>query len=120
MLTLRPRELHETVAVARTEQKTDTWKTKYALRTDSHPHTSDLSLSVEIIVSIENSRPGVQQAGPNLRIETAVFSALLLLDTRLRQSPAALEQLFAAVGAHATILPPIYQPQRDVRGAKSV
>jgi hypothetical protein len=37
----------------------------------------------------------------------AVFSALLLLDTRLRPSPAALEQLFAAVGAHATILPPI-------------
>ncbi|MFJ9447564.1 transposase [Kitasatospora sp. NPDC101235] len=32
MLTLRPRELHETVAAARAEQKTDTWQAKYALR----------------------------------------------------------------------------------------
>ncbi|MCC9306126.1 IS1182 family transposase [Kitasatospora sp. RB6PN24] len=32
MLTLRPRELHETVATARAEQKTDSWQTKYALR----------------------------------------------------------------------------------------
>ncbi|MFD5514004.1 transposase [Streptomyces sp. NPDC127051] len=32
MLTLRPEELHETLARARTEQKTDTWKNKYALR----------------------------------------------------------------------------------------
>ncbi|WP_197085131.1 transposase, partial [Saccharothrix sp. ST-888] len=32
MLTLRPRELHETVAAARAEQKTDTWQAKYTLR----------------------------------------------------------------------------------------
>lgn len=32
MLTLRPRELHETVTAARAEQKTDTWHAKYALR----------------------------------------------------------------------------------------
>ncbi|MFH9355526.1 IS1182 family transposase [Kitasatospora sp. NPDC017646] len=32
MLTLRPRELHGTVAAARAEQKTDTWQAKYALR----------------------------------------------------------------------------------------
>ncbi|MFJ9682923.1 IS1182 family transposase [Streptomyces sp. NPDC101194] len=32
MLTLRPREPHETVTAARAEQKTDTWQAKYALR----------------------------------------------------------------------------------------
>ncbi|GAA2282202.1 hypothetical protein GCM10010430_80080 [Kitasatospora cystarginea] len=32
MLTLRPQELHEHVAAARTAQKTDTWQAKYALR----------------------------------------------------------------------------------------
>ncbi|MEH0630511.1 IS1182 family transposase [Streptomyces stelliscabiei] len=32
MLTLRPEELHENLARARAEQKTDTWKNKYALR----------------------------------------------------------------------------------------
>ncbi|WP_266328179.1 IS1182 family transposase [Kitasatospora sp. NBC_00240] len=32
MLTLRPRELHETVTVARAEQNTDTWQARYALR----------------------------------------------------------------------------------------
>ncbi|WP_256097097.1 transposase [Streptomyces agglomeratus] len=32
MLTLRPKELHETLARARAEQKTDTWKNTYALR----------------------------------------------------------------------------------------
>nr|WP_236707264.1 transposase [Frankia sp. CgIS1] len=31
-LSLRPRELHETLATARAEQATDTWKTRYALR----------------------------------------------------------------------------------------
>jgi IS5 family transposase len=32
MLTLRPRELHETTAANRAAQKTDTWQAKYALR----------------------------------------------------------------------------------------
>ncbi|WP_331755432.1 transposase (plasmid) [Streptomyces sp. NBC_00846] len=32
MLTLRPEELHENLARARAEQKTDTWKNKYAPR----------------------------------------------------------------------------------------
>jgi transposase len=32
MLTLRPKQLHENVTAARTEQKTKTWKDKYALR----------------------------------------------------------------------------------------
>ncbi|GJF34049.1 hypothetical protein KNE206_67490 [Kitasatospora sp. NE20-6] len=32
MLTLRPRELHETVAATRAEQETDSWRAKYALR----------------------------------------------------------------------------------------
>jgi transposase len=31
-LSLRPRELHETLTAARTEQATDTWKARYALR----------------------------------------------------------------------------------------
>ncbi|MFC8208984.1 transposase [[Kitasatospora] papulosa] len=33
MLSLRPKELHETLTEARAEQATKTWKTKYALRT---------------------------------------------------------------------------------------
>lgn len=32
MLTLRPQELHEHVAAARADQKSDTWQAKYALR----------------------------------------------------------------------------------------
>jgi len=32
MLTLRPRELHQALTAARTEQKTETWQAKYALR----------------------------------------------------------------------------------------
>ncbi|MEU2867468.1 transposase, partial [Streptomyces mirabilis] len=32
MLTLRPREPEEALVRARAEQKTETWKTKYALR----------------------------------------------------------------------------------------
>jgi hypothetical protein len=32
MLTLRPKELHETLAAARAEQKTDSFKTRYKLR----------------------------------------------------------------------------------------
>ncbi|MFJ9381766.1 transposase [Streptomyces sp. NPDC101455] len=32
MQTLRPEELHDNLARARAEQKTDTWKNKYALR----------------------------------------------------------------------------------------
>jgi hypothetical protein len=32
MLTLQPRELHETLAAARTAQRTDSFKTRYALR----------------------------------------------------------------------------------------
>ncbi|MBP5942406.1 transposase [Streptomyces acidiscabies] len=34
MLTLRAKELHEAVAAARAEQKSDTWQAKYAIRAD--------------------------------------------------------------------------------------
>jgi transposase len=75
MLTLRPRELHETVTAARAEQKTKTWRDKYALRA-----------GVEGTVNQALDRTGIRHARyrglPKVRLQHT-FSATALNVIRL-------------------------------------
>jgi hypothetical protein len=75
MLTVRPRELHETVTAARAEQKTTTWRGKYALRA-----------GIESTVNQALDRTGIRHARyrglPKTRLQHA-FSATALNVIRL-------------------------------------
>ncbi|MFK0013903.1 transposase [Streptomyces sp. NPDC091027] len=75
MLTLRPKELHQNLARARAEQKTDTWKNKYALRA-----------GVEGTINQALDPTGIRRARyrglPKVRIQHA-FSATALNIVRL-------------------------------------
>ncbi|MCX5233390.1 IS1182 family transposase [Streptomyces sp. NBC_00233] len=75
MLTLRPRELHETLARARAEQKTDTWKNKYALR-------SGVEGTINQALDITGIRRARYRGLPKVRLQHA-FSATALNLTRL-------------------------------------
>ena len=75
MLTLRPEELHENLSRARAEQKSDTWKNKYALRA-----------GVEGTISQALDITGIRQARyrslPKVRLQHA-FSATAINVIRL-------------------------------------
>ncbi|MGW5276257.1 transposase [Streptomyces sp. NPDC004044] len=74
-LTLRPQDFHETLAAARADQKTETWKDKYALRA-----------GVEGTINQALDRTGVRRARyrglPKVRLQHA-FSATALNIVRL-------------------------------------
>ncbi|MFC9768748.1 IS1182 family transposase [Rhodococcus jostii] len=75
MLTLRPKQLHETVTAARAEQETKTWKDKYALRS-----------GVEATINQALDHTGIRHARyrslPKVRLQH-VFSATALNVIRL-------------------------------------
>ncbi|WP_285530532.1 transposase, partial [Streptomyces lavendulae] len=75
MLTLRPQELHETLARARTEQKTDTWKNKYALR-------AGVEGTINQALDITGIRRARYRGLPKVRLQHA-FSATALNIIRL-------------------------------------
>ncbi|MCY0962524.1 transposase [Streptomyces sp. H27-H5] len=83
MLTLRPEELHENLARARAEQKTDTWKNKYALR-------AGVEGTINQALDITGIRRARYRGLPKVRLQHA-FSATALnairLDAHWTESP---------------------------------
>ncbi|WP_343240132.1 transposase [Streptomyces sp. SID12488] len=75
MLTLRPAELHENLARARAEQKTDTWKNKYALR-------AGVEGTINQALDITGIRRARYRGLPKVRLQHA-FSATALNVIRL-------------------------------------
>ncbi|WP_327417509.1 transposase [Streptomyces sp. NBC_01233] len=75
MLTLRPQELHENLARARAEQKTDTWKNKYALR-------AGVEGTINQALGITGIRQARYRGLPKVRLQHA-FSATALNVIRL-------------------------------------
>ncbi|MEU8523922.1 transposase, partial [Streptomyces sp. NPDC048577] len=75
MLTPRPEELHENLARARTEQKTETWKNKYALR-------AGVEGTVNQALDITGIRRARYRGLPKVRLQHA-FSATALNVIRL-------------------------------------
>ena len=75
MLTLRPEELHENLARARAEQKTDTWKNKYALR-------AGVEGTINQALDITGIRRARYRGLPKVRLQHA-FSATALNIIRL-------------------------------------
>ncbi|MGW6413397.1 IS1182 family transposase [Streptomyces vinaceus] len=75
MLTLRPKELHENLARARAEQKTDTWKNKYALR-------AGVEGTINQALDLTGIRRARYRGLPKVRIQHA-FSATALNIVRL-------------------------------------
>jgi hypothetical protein len=75
MLTLRPEELHENLARARAEQKTDTWKNKYALR-------AGVEGTINQALDITGIRRARYRGLPKVRLQHA-FSATALNVIRL-------------------------------------
>jgi len=75
MLTLRPEELHENLARARAEQKTDTWKNKYALR-------AGVEGTINQALDITGIRQARYRGLPKVRLQHA-FSATALNIVRL-------------------------------------
>jgi transposase len=75
MLTLRPREPEEALAHARAEQKTDTWKTKYALR-------AGVEGTINQALDITGIRQARYRGLPKVRLQHA-FSATALNVIRL-------------------------------------
>jgi transposase len=75
MLTLRPKELHENLARARAEQKTDTWKNKYALR-------AGVEGTINQALDITGIRRARYRGLPKVRLQHA-FSATALNVIRL-------------------------------------
>jgi hypothetical protein len=75
MLTLRPEELHESLARARAEQKTDTWKNKYALR-------AGVEGTINQALDITGIRRARYRGLPKVRLQHA-FSATALNVIRL-------------------------------------
>ncbi|MCX4869537.1 IS1182 family transposase [Streptomyces sp. NBC_00825] len=72
MLTLRPRELHENLARARAEQKTDTWKNKYALR-------AGVEGTINQALDITGIRRARYRGLPKVRLQHAVSATALNL-----------------------------------------
>ncbi|GAB3171996.1 hypothetical protein GCM10027162_13810 [Streptomyces incanus] len=75
MLTLRPEELHENLARARAEQKTDTWKNKYALR-------AGVEGTINQALDLTGIRRARYRGLPKVRLQHA-FSATALNVIRL-------------------------------------
>ncbi|MFG2638943.1 transposase [Streptomyces sp. NPDC048362] len=75
MLTLRPKELHENLARTRTEQKTDTWKKKYALR-------AGVEGTINQALDLTGIRRARYRGLPKVRLQHA-FSATALNVIRL-------------------------------------
>ncbi|RXS65043.1 hypothetical protein EST92_30225 [Streptomyces sp. TM32] len=75
MLTLRPKELHENLARACAEQKTDTWKNKYALR-------AGVEGTINQALDITGLRRARYRGLPKVRLQHA-FSATALNIIRL-------------------------------------
>ncbi|MEV1070255.1 IS1182 family transposase [Streptomyces sp. NPDC050263] len=75
MLSLRPEELHESLARARAEQKTDTWKNKYALR-------AGVEGTINQALDITGIRQARYRGLPKVRLQHA-FSATALNIVRL-------------------------------------
>ena len=75
MLTLRPEELHETLARARAEQKTETWKNKYALR-------AGVEGTINQALDVTGIRRARYRGLPKVRLQHA-FSATALNMIRL-------------------------------------
>ncbi|MET7458587.1 transposase [Streptomyces sp. NPDC005574] len=75
MLTLRPKELHENLARARAEQKTDTWKNKYALR-------AGVEGTINQALDVTGIRRARYRGLPKVRLQHA-FSATALNVIRL-------------------------------------
>ncbi|MEJ8632094.1 transposase [Streptomyces sp. MS2.AVA.5] len=75
MLTLRPKELHENLARARAEQKTDTWKNKYAIR-------AGVEGTINQALDITGIRRARYRGLPKVRLQHA-FSATALNVIRL-------------------------------------
>ncbi|MFD7057621.1 transposase, partial [Streptomyces mirabilis] len=75
MLTLRPREPEEALVRARAEQKTETWKTKYALR-------AGIEGTINQALDITGIRPARYRGLPRVRLQHA-FSATALNVVRL-------------------------------------
>ncbi|MFD0629760.1 transposase [Streptomyces sanglieri] len=75
MLTLRPEELHDNLARARAEQKTDTWKNKYALR-------AGVEGTINQALDITGIRRARYRGLPKVRLQHA-FSATALNVIRL-------------------------------------
>ncbi|WP_329295810.1 IS1182 family transposase [Streptomyces sp. NBC_01455] len=75
MLTLRPEELHENLARARAEQKTDTWKNKYALR-------AGVEGTINQALDLTGIRRARYRGLPKVRLQHA-FSATALNIVRL-------------------------------------
>jgi hypothetical protein len=74
-LTLRPRELHDTLAAARTEQKSETWQKKYALR-------SGVEGTINQALDVTGIRRARYRGLPKVRVQHA-FSATALNIVRL-------------------------------------
>ena len=83
MLTLRPEELHENLSRARAEQKTDTWKNKYALR-------AGVEATINEALDITGIRRARYRSLPKVRLQPP-FSAtainMLRLDAYWTGSP---------------------------------
>ncbi|MFB6784752.1 transposase [Streptomyces sp. NPDC002596] len=75
MLTLRPRELHETVAAARAEQTSETWRAKYALR-------AGIEGTVNQALDVTGIRRARYRGLPKVRLQHA-FSAAAVNVVRL-------------------------------------
>ncbi|WTA41177.1 transposase (plasmid) [Streptomyces sp. NBC_00846] len=75
MLTLRPREPHEALVRARTEQKTETWKAKYALR-------AGVEGTINQALDLTGMRRARYRGLPKVRLQQ-VFSATALNVIRL-------------------------------------
>ncbi|MGW3174896.1 transposase [Streptomyces sp. NPDC001153] len=75
MLSLRPPELHETLASARAEQTTKTWKTKYALR-------AGIEGTINQAVDVTGLRRARYCGLPEVRLQHA-FSATVVSVIRL-------------------------------------
>ncbi|MFE4960441.1 transposase [Streptomyces sp. NPDC056653] len=74
-LTLHPRELHDTLAAARTEQKNETWQKKYALR-------SGVEGTINQALDVTGIRRARYRGLPKVRLQHA-FSAAALNIVRL-------------------------------------
>ena len=75
MLTLQPRELHQALTAARTEQKTDTWQAKYALR-------AGIEGTINQALDVTGIRRARYRGLPKVRLQHA-FSAAALNVIRL-------------------------------------
>ena len=75
MLTLQPRELHQALTAARTEQKTETWQAKYALR-------AGIEGTVNQALDVTGIRWARYRGLPKVRLQHA-FSATALNVIRL-------------------------------------